>query len=66
MIAKWRNISRAGWFIRLTHWEYWPFSVVYAPLYPYWLLLVLRSRSFFFFNTSNPGIRTLNRVIFMR
>lgn len=57
MIAKWRNISRAGWFIRLTHWEYWPFSVVYAPLYPYWLLLVLRSRSFFFFNTSNPGIR---------
>jgi RimK-like ATP-grasp domain len=44
-------------FIKLTHWEYWPFSVVYGPLYLYWMVLALRSRSFFFFSASNPGIR---------
>jgi hypothetical protein len=43
--------------IQLTHWEYWPFSVVYGPLYLYWMVLALRSRSFFFFSASNPGIR---------
>ena len=43
-------------FIRLFHWEYWPFHVVYGPLYFYWIWLCLRARSFFFFNTSNPSI----------
>lgn len=44
-------------FIRLLNWEYWPFHIVYAPVYFYWLWLCIRSRSFFFFNTSNPSIR---------
>lgn len=44
-------------FIKLFSWEYWPFHVVYAPLYPYWLYLCLKARSFFFFNTSNPAIK---------
>jgi hypothetical protein len=22
--------------VRLLHWEYWPFHIVYAPIYPYW------------------------------
>jgi len=43
--------------IRLRHWEYWPFHVLYAPIYPYWLWLCLKARSFFFFNTANPTIR---------
>jgi hypothetical protein len=42
--------------IRLTHWEYWPTHVVYAPVYPYWLWLSLRARSLFFFNAANPRI----------
>ena len=42
--------------IRLLHWEYWPFHVVYGPVYIYWFWLSLRARSFFFFNTSNPTI----------
>lgn len=42
--------------IVLFHWEYWPFSVVYLPVYFYWLYLSLKARSFFFFSTSNPGI----------
>lgn len=44
-------------FIRLFHWEYWPFHVVYGPTYFYWLWLCLKARSFFFFNTANPTIK---------
>jgi len=44
------------WRIRLLHWEYWSFNTIYAPIYFYWFWLSLRARSFFFFNTSNPGI----------
>ena len=44
-------------FIRLFNWEYWPFNVVYGPLFPYWFFLCLKARSFFFFNTSNPSIK---------
>lgn len=43
--------------IRLRHWEYWPFGVVYAPIYPYWFWLCLKARSLFFFTASNPTIR---------
>lgn len=44
-------------FIKLLNWEYWPFNVLYGPLFPYWFFLCLKARSFFFFNTSNPTIR---------
>jgi hypothetical protein len=43
--------------IKLLHWEYWPFTVVYMPVYFYWLLLGIRNKSFFFFNASNPSIK---------
>ncbi|MEO8405412.1 MAG: NRDE family protein [Chitinophagaceae bacterium] len=42
--------------IRASHWEYWPFIVVYMPALIYWFWLCIRARSFFFFNTSNPSI----------
>lgn len=42
--------------IKLFHWEYWPFHVVYGPMYIYWAWLSLKARSFFFFNAANPGI----------
>lgn len=50
------KILNRPFFIRLLHWEYWPFNVVYGPIYCYWLFLCLKARSFFFFNTSNPTI----------
>jgi hypothetical protein len=43
-------------FIKITHWEYWPFDVVYFPIYFYWAWLSLKAKSFFFFNTANPTI----------
>ena len=39
---------------RITHWEYWPFWVIYYPLFPVWAFFSLRARSFFFFNAANP------------
>jgi hypothetical protein len=43
-------------FIKLTHWEYWPFGIVQAPFFLYWLWLSLKARSLFFFSASNPSI----------
>jgi hypothetical protein len=44
-------------FIRLFNWEYWSFNTVYLLLYPIWIFLCLRARSFFFFAASNPSIQ---------
>ena len=44
-------------FIKIFNWEYWPFDLVNIPVYIYWMYLSAKSRSFFFFSTSNPTIR---------
>lgn len=43
-------------FQRIINWEQWNFFVLYAPLLPFWLWYCLRSRSFWFFSSSNPTI----------
>lgn len=43
-------------FKRLTHWELWNFYLLYAPISPIWFWYCLRSRSFWFFSSSNPSI----------
>ena len=42
--------------IKIRNWEYWPFWVVHAPLFVYWLWLSMKARSLTFFSASNPGI----------
>lgn len=42
---------------KLTHWEYWPYQVVYFPVYFQYLFYAARTRSFFYFNASNPTIK---------
>ncbi|MBC9797549.1 D-alanine--D-alanine ligase [Sinomicrobium weinanense] len=42
---------------KLTHWEYWPYQVVYAPISLLWIYYAIRARSLFFFNAANPSIR---------
>jgi hypothetical protein len=51
-----RKVLHKPFFIKLFNWEYWPFNMVYAPVYIYWLWLCVKARSFFFFNTANPTI----------
>src|SRR5215470_10130121 len=43
-------------FQRAFNWELWPFYVLYAPIGPVWFWYCLRSRSFWFFSSSNPTI----------
>lgn len=49
-------ITRSNFIIKIGSWEYWPFGVIQAPLFPYWLWLSLKTRSFSYFSASNPGI----------
>lgn len=42
---------------RMTHWEYWPLEAVYYPIFPLWLYLAIKARSFFFFSAANPSIK---------
>ncbi|MBK8610495.1 MAG: D-alanine--D-alanine ligase [Chitinophagaceae bacterium] len=42
---------------KLTHWEYWPFDLVYIPMYFVWFYYAAKARSFFFFNAANPTIK---------
>jgi hypothetical protein len=51
-----KKLWRHPFFIRLFHWEYWPFHVVYGPIYLYWFWISLKARSFFFFSAANPTI----------
>jgi hypothetical protein len=46
----------SAFLIRLRHWEYWPFFIVYAPVFLYWAWLSVKARSLFFFSTANPSI----------
>jgi hypothetical protein len=41
---------------KLTHWEFWPFWAIYGCILPWYLVLSIRARSFFFFGASNPNI----------
>src|SRR5258706_15888 len=47
-----------SFFIKLFHWEYWPFGVIQLPLFFMWLWYSFRERSLFYFSASNPSILT--------
>jgi hypothetical protein len=44
-------------FHKLIHWEYWPFQIVYIPVYFLWAFYAVKARSIFFFNACNPSIK---------
>ena len=41
---------------KITHWEAWPFKLLYAPIAPFWAYYMLRSGAVWFFTPSNPKI----------
>ncbi|MDQ3142715.1 MAG: hypothetical protein M3Q56_10770 [Bacteroidota bacterium] len=43
-------------FYRITHWETWDWRLKYIPLVPSWIWYCLRSKSFWYFTPSNPGL----------
>ena len=44
-------------FHKVFHWEYWPFDVVYLPVYFVWMYFALKSKTWFFFLPANPSIK---------
>lgn len=44
-------------FHKLFHWEYWPFQIVYIPIYFLWGYYALKARTIFFFNACNPSMK---------
>jgi hypothetical protein len=50
------QLLRRPFFIKLFNWEYWSFGMVYTWIYPVWIFLSIRARSFFFFSAANPSI----------
>ncbi|WP_343695685.1 D-alanine--D-alanine ligase [Flavobacterium sp.] len=44
-------------FHKVTNCEYWPFQVLYFPIYFLWAYYAVKARSVFFFNASNPKIK---------
>ncbi|RZM21693.1 MAG: D-alanine--D-alanine ligase [Pedobacter sp.] len=42
---------------KLTHWEYWPFGVVYFPMFFAWFYYAIKARTLFFFLPANPLIK---------
>lgn len=57
-MIKGKGILKSNFLIKLRSWEYWPFGIIQAPIFLYWLWLSLKSRSLLFFSASNPGILT--------
>jgi hypothetical protein len=51
------GLRKKPFWIRLLHWEYWSFNTVYIPIYPIFIFLCLRARSFFFYAAANPKIK---------
>ncbi len=50
------GIFRSNFLIKVRSWEYWPFGIIQAPLFPYWLWHSLKTGSLTYFSASNPGI----------
>ena len=44
-------------FILLTNWEYYPWQIVYLPVYFYYLFNVIRSGRFFYFSNVNTSLK---------
>ncbi len=47
-----------NFFVKLFHWEYWPFGIIQIPLFVLWFWYALKERSLFYFSASNPSIPT--------
>jgi hypothetical protein len=55
-VSLYDKLSSSIVWAKIFKWEFWPFSVLYFPIFFYWGWLVLRTRSLFFFTSANPGI----------
>lgn len=48
-------LNSSNFWIKLRQWEYWPWWVVYIPVFAYWLWCGLKARAIFYLSAANPG-----------
>jgi hypothetical protein len=41
---------------KITNWELWPFTIIYAPLGPLWLWYAIKAKAFWWFSSANPTL----------
>ena len=51
MKKKFRN----NFWIKLRSWEYWPWYIIYIPVFIYWLWCGIKARTIFYISAVNPG-----------
>lgn len=42
---------------KVLNWEYWPFGLVYFPIFFLWAFYAIKAKTIFFFNSANPKIK---------
>lgn len=42
---------------KVFNWEYWPFGIVYFPIFFLWIYYSIQAKTIFFFNAANPKIK---------
>lgn len=47
--------TSSKFWIKLSHWEYWPWYIVYIPIFAYWLWCGIKARAIFYISAANPG-----------
>ena len=49
------SFTSSKFWIKLSHWEYWPWYIVYIPIFIYWLWCGVKARAIFYISAANPG-----------
>ena len=52
-----KKFTETNFWVKVSNWEYWPWYLVYIPVYAYWLWLGVRAGTIFFFSAANPFMR---------
>ncbi len=56
--SRWQRFKQSSFYVKWMNREYWPSYVANIPIFGFWLLFAVRSRSFFYFSAVNPVIET--------
>jgi hypothetical protein len=50
-----KSLFNSKFWIKVRHWEYWPWYFVYIPIFTYWLWCGIKARAIFYLSAANPG-----------
>lgn len=50
------STAKPLWLVKLTRFEFWPYQVLYLPVFIYYIWLSIKARSITFFTAANPAL----------